>query len=179
MKHLIFTLIFFLSSLTYSQSQFQQFIDHVNSLGDPIAKQAAVDSFMTYARSMGIPFIEDSTANFIYIGTPNSVSVPGDFNGWNMNVWPMIKLSQTNFWYRSENFELDARLDYKFVLNGSTWILDPENPHTCQGGFGQNSELSMPLYVQPWEINYNPNILHGTVVTKVVYSTNVLIQFII
>jgi enterochelin esterase family protein len=173
MKKIFFTLIFILSSLTYSQSQFQQFIDHVNSLGDPVAKQAVVDSFMTYARTQGIPFIEDSTANFIYLGTPNSVSVPGDFNGWNMNVWPMTHLSQTNFWYRSENFELDARLDYKFVLNGSNWILDPENPNTCQGGFGPNSELSMPLYVQPWEINYNPSIVHGTVVTKTIFSTNV------
>ena len=109
---------------------------------------------MTYARTQGIPFIEDSTANFIYLGTPNSVSVPGDFNGWSTSAWPMTHLSQTNFWYRSENFELDARLDYKFVMNGSNWILDPENPNICQGGFGPNSELSMPLYVQPWEINY-------------------------
>ncbi len=171
MKILLFTFYFILSSFTFSQSQFQQFIDHVNSLGDPTAKQAAVDSFMTYARTVGIPFIEDSTANFIYLGNPNSVSVPGDFNGWNMNAWPMTKLSQTNFWYRSENFELDARLDYKFVLNGSNWILDPENPHTCQGGFGPNSELSMPLYVQPWEINYNPNIAHGTLITKTIFST--------
>jgi enterochelin esterase-like enzyme len=173
MKKFLFTFFFVLSSLTFSQSQFQQFIDHVNSLGDPGAKQAAVDSFMTYARTIGIPFIEDSTANFIYLGNPNSVSVPGDFNGWNMNAWPMTKLSQTNFWYRSENFELDARLDYKFVINGSNWILDPENPNICQGGFGPNSELSMPLYVQPWEINYNPSISHGTVLTKTIFSTNV------
>jgi enterochelin esterase family protein len=173
MKLFLFTFFFILSSFTYSQSQFQQFIDHVNSLGDPVAKQAVVDSFMTYARTQGIPFIEDSTANFIYLGTPNSVSVPGDFNGWNMNAWPMTHLSQTNFWYRSENFELDARLDYKFVLNGNSWILDPENPNTCQGGFGPNSELSMPLYVQPWEINYNPNIAHGTVVIKTIFSTTV------
>lgn len=85
----------------------------------------------------------------------------------------MTHLSQTNFWYRSENFELDARLDYKFIINGSTWILDPENPHTCQGGFGPNSELSMPLYIQPWEIKYNPNIAHGTVVVETLFSTNV------
>ncbi|MCU0413013.1 MAG: alpha/beta hydrolase-fold protein [Ignavibacteriaceae bacterium] len=173
MKKIFFTIIFILSSSTFSQSQFQQFISYVNLLGDPVAKQTAVDSFMTFARTQGIPFIEDSTANFIYLGNPNSVSVPGDFNGWSATSWPMTKLSQTNFWYRSENFELDARLDYKFVLNGSNWILDPENPHTCQGGFGPNSELSMPLYVQPWEINYNPNIAHGTVLTKVIFSTNV------
>ena len=171
MKRYLFSLLFFIASFTNAQSQFEQFIDHVNSLGDPVAKQAAVDSFITYARTQGIPFIEDSTANFIYLGYQNSVSVPGDFNGWNMNAWPMTQLSQTNFWYRSENFELDARLDYKFVINGSNWILDPENPNICQGGFGPNSELSMPLYVQPWEIDFNPNIVHGTVVTKTFYST--------
>jgi enterochelin esterase family protein len=127
---------------------------------------------MTYARTQGIPFIEDSTANFIYLGNPNSVTVPGDFNGWSISAWPMTHLSQTNFWYRSENFEMDARLDYKFVLNGNTWILDPENPNTCQGGYGPNSELSMPLFVQPWEIEYNPNISHGTVFQKTIFSTN-------
>ncbi|MBK9099755.1 MAG: T9SS type A sorting domain-containing protein [bacterium] len=176
MKIFLITFYFVLSSLTFSQSQFQEFINHVNSLGDPAAKQSAVDSFMTYARTQGIPFIEDSTANFIYLGNPNSVSVPGDFNGWSATAWPMTKLSETNFWYRSENFELDARLDYKFFIvnnSGSFWILDPENPNTCQGGFGPNSELSMPLYIQPWEINYSSNIQHGTVITKVIYSTNV------
>ena len=173
MKKFFFLFIILTSSHIYSQSQFQNFINHVNSLGDPAAKQAAVDSFMTYARNIGIPFIEDSTANFIYQGDVSSVSVPGDFNDWDTNVWPMTRLNQTDFWYRSANFEMDARLDYKFVLNGGTWILDPENPNTCQGGYGPNSELAMPLYIQPWEIIANPNIQHGTVVSTVIYSTNV------
>ncbi|MEJ2103570.1 MAG: alpha/beta hydrolase-fold protein [Ignavibacteriaceae bacterium] len=171
MKHLYVIIVFLITTLVPAQSQFQQFLNYVNSLGDPVAKQSAVDSFMTYARTQGIPFIEDSTANFIYLGNPSSVTVPGDFNGWSTTVWPMTHLSETNFWYRSENFELDARLDYKFVLNGSTWILDPENPNTCQGGFGPNSELSMPLYIQPWEIEYNPSIEHGTVIQKTIFST--------
>jgi len=173
MKKLIILLTILIASFIPAQSQFQNFINYVNSLGDPAAKHAAVDSFMTYARTVGIPFIEDSTANFIYIGDESSVTVPGDFNGWDMTVWPMTRLYLTNFWYRSEVFEMDARLDYKFVLNGSTWILDPENPNTCQGGFGPNSELSMPLYMQPWEIEYNPNIQHGTLVPRLIYSTNV------
>ena len=113
MKKLLPILLVVLSFTLNAQSQFQQFIDYVNSLGDPVAKQAAVDSFMTYARTQGIPFIEDSTANFIYLGIANSISVPGDFNGWSTSAWQMTHLSQTNFWYRSENFELDGRLDYK------------------------------------------------------------------
>jgi len=130
MKHFYLIIVFLISTLVPAQSQFQQFINYVNSLGDPAAKQAAVDSFMTYARTVGIPFIEDSSANFIYQGTPSTVTVPGDFNGWSMTAWPMTHLSQTNFWYRSEIFEMDARLDYKFILDGSNWILDPENPNT-------------------------------------------------
>jgi len=173
MKKLILLISILMMSSLVAQSQFQQFINYVNSLGDPAAKQAAVDSFMTYTRSQGIPFIEDSTANFIYLGNPNSITVPGDFNGWNTTSWPMTNLIQTNFWYRSENFELDARLDYKFILDGSNWILDPENPNICTGGYGPNSELSMPLYIQPWEINYNPNIEHGIIIQETIFSINV------
>ncbi|MCW8811169.1 MAG: hypothetical protein OQK64_09455, partial [Ignavibacteriaceae bacterium] len=76
MRQLYLSLIFLFSTLLPAQSQFQQFINYVNSLGDPTEKQAVVDSFMTYARTVGIPFIEDSTANFIYLGNPNSVTVP-------------------------------------------------------------------------------------------------------
>jgi enterochelin esterase-like enzyme len=177
MKHIFLALIFFLSCSIQGQSQFQDFINHVNSLPDSASKAATIDSFMTYARTVGIPFIEDSTANFIYLGNPNTVTLPGDFNDWNTTAWPMTKLSQTNFWYRSEIFEMDARLDYKFLLNGSDWILDPENPHTCEGGYGPNSELAMPLYIQPWEIEYNPDISHGTVVNKVIYSSNVGLNY--
>ncbi|HRN25426.1 MAG: T9SS type A sorting domain-containing protein [Ignavibacteriaceae bacterium] len=173
MKKLLFALVLLLTPIIYSQSLFQQFVNHVNSLSDPAQKTAAVDSFMIYARTVGIPFIEDSTVNFIYRGNVTSVAAAGDFNGWSQNSWLLTKLSQTNFWYRTQTFELDARLDYKFVLNGNNWILDPENPHTCSGGFGPNSELSMPLYIQPWEIQYNANIPHGTLTTKILYSTNV------
>ncbi|MDX1371831.1 MAG: hypothetical protein R3321_05140, partial [Nitrososphaeraceae archaeon] len=58
-----------------------------------------VDSFMVIARAQGIPFIEESTANFLYLGNVTSVGVPGDFNGWDPAGAAMQKLSQTNFWY--------------------------------------------------------------------------------
>jgi enterochelin esterase family protein len=127
---------------------------------------------MTYARSVGIPFIEDNEANFIYLGNVSNISVAGDFNGWNNNSDMMTKLAETRFWYRTKVFELNARLDYKFVRNGNDWILDPENPNICTGGFGANSEIAMPDYIQPWEIEYNSIISHGTVEVKNLFSTN-------
>lgn len=172
MKKLISLLILIFFVSVYPQNEFQRFINHVNSLSNQTLKTAAVDSFITYARTRGIPFITGDSANFIYRGNVTSISIAGDFNSWNPS-WNMINLPQTNFWYYSRVFESDARLDYKFVTNGSTWILDPENPKQVMGGFGPNSELAMPMYVQPWEINYRPNISRGTVVNKTIFSVNV------
>lgn len=172
MKFYLTIILIAVSFHLQAQNQFQQFIAYVNSLSDPTLKQAAVDSFITYARTKGIPFITGDSANFIYRGNVSSISLAGDFNGWTPN-WNLTNLPGTNFWYYSKIFESDARLDYKFVRNGNDWILDPENPKQVVGGFGPNSELAMPEYIQPWEINYQSNIPHGIVVNRTIYSVNV------
>jgi enterochelin esterase family protein len=142
---------------------FNAFVKRVNAAPQQ-DKQAFVDSFLSSVPSF--PFIEENTiANYIYTGTVGSVSVPGDANGWNSNLFPMTQLEGTQLWYRQAVYESEARLDYKFVLNGSNWILDPRNPNTVTGGFGPNSELAMPAYVQPPEIEFNPGIPQGTVHT--------------
>jgi len=148
---------------------FRAFVERVNSVPNN-QKQAIIDSFMNAAPSF--PFIEEEQiVYYIYQGTTNSVNVPGDANEWNQNAFPMTKLDGTIFWYREAVFESDARLDYKFVLNGTNWILDPLNPHQVSGGFGPNSELAMPDYIQPPEIQYYPNIPHGTIHTFSFTST--------
>jgi enterochelin esterase family protein len=156
-----------------AQSNFQNFLNRVNSITDSTAKAAVIDSFMNYARTEGIPYIEDNTANFIYRGTASIVNVAGDFNGWNPSSTSMTNLYETNFFYYSKNFEMNARLDYKFVTNGGTWILDPENLNKVAGGFGPNSELAMPEFIQPWEIKYKSGINHGSVVYRTIYSNSV------
>ncbi|MBI5475432.1 MAG: T9SS type A sorting domain-containing protein [Ignavibacteriales bacterium] len=148
-------------------SNFQLFINRVNS-APAQDRTAIVDSFMLAVPSF--PFIEDPVAHFIYRGNVTSVNVPGDANGWSSSGYPMIKLSTTDFWYTSQVFESDARLDYKFILNGSSWILDPRNPHIVSGGYGPNSELAMPQYVQPWEIQYRSAIPYGRTEAKTIYS---------
>lgn len=167
----ILLLIILLNTYLAAQTQFIEFINHVNNLPDSL-KPAAVDSFINFARTQGIPFIEEDDANFIYRGNASSVSAAGDFNGWSNSADALTKLQGTNFWYLTKSFEMNARLDYKFVRNGNDWILDPENPDVCNGGFGPNSELAMPEYIQPWEIKYNSDIEHGSVQVKNIFSTN-------
>ena len=163
MKRLIIYFLFCVNTF-FAQSEFQNFISHVNSLSTDLDKSAAVDSFIAYAKTKGIPFIENNTANFIYRSNVSRIQLAGDMTGWNPHPRDFSKLAGTNFFYFSADYEKNARLDYKFIINSSNWILDPENPHRVNGGFGPNSELAMPDYIQPWEINYKNNIQHGQIV---------------
>jgi enterochelin esterase family protein len=149
-------------------SQFRAFKEQVEA-AQPGERPAIVDSFMSAVPSF--PFIEEGKfVYFLYRGSTNSVNVPGDANNWNTVASPMTRLSDTNLFYWQDIFEPDARLDYKFVLNGSNWILDPLNPRTVLGGFGPNSELVMPAYVDSPEIEYYQTIPHGTLHDTTVHS---------
>jgi enterochelin esterase family protein len=137
----------------------------------PLERAAIVDSFM--ASVPAFPLIEqDTLATFLYRGNASAVNVPGDPNGWNSSGLPMARLSTTDLFYCTAHFPRDARLDYKYLLNGSTWILDPLNHYQVMGGFGPNSELRMPGYVPPPEIVFDPSIPHGRLFDTTFYSTN-------
>lgn len=164
-KLLLFFFFLIFAVVPRAQSEIDYFIEHVNSLTDSISKISAVDSFMNYAKAKGIPFIENNIANFIYLGNDSSVNIAGDFTNWNHDI-SMKKLKGTDFFYYSRKFEPNARLDYKLIINNKNWILDPNNSGKVSGGYGQNSELAMPNYIQPWEINYNQKIKHGKIVLK-------------
>ncbi len=171
MIRLLIIIFIILTGFINAQNEFQSFLNRVNSLSSQTEKNAVIDSFIVYARTKGIPFIESNTANFIYRNNVSSVALAGDMNGWNPANNNLQRLSGTDFFYISKNYELNARLDYKYVINGSTWILDPENPNKVSGGYGPNSELAMPEYIQPWEIVYDSNIQHGTTESFLFYST--------
>jgi len=154
----------------FAQPQFLQFVARVNAITDINVKAATIDSFMSVQQSAGFPAQEDSFAIFIRRSSANSVSVAGDFNNWSATASALQKLNGTNFFYFIKAFELNARLDYKFVENGSSWILDPLNPKTVNGGYGPNSELAMSGYIQPWEIVFHPVTPAGTITNRTVYS---------
>jgi enterochelin esterase family protein len=164
------SILFFciLISQTIQAGNFEQFINYVNLL--PVnERQAKVDSFMN--ANPILPYLEDDTAVFfIYQGTATSLEIAGDFTGWNPAM-PMTGITGTNFYYSPAHYETDARLDYKFVIDGN-WILDPKNPHTCTGGFGPNSELRMPGYIVPPEISWYSIIPHGIIRDTSFYSSN-------
>ncbi len=166
-KYLLFLLLL-ATVFTVRGQSFQSFIDRLTAL--PVyQRQAVVDSFMNAGHTF--PYTENETlVHFIYNAPAQSMAIAGDATGWNPALI-MLTFQGTTFWYFSCNYESDARLDYKFVKDGSDWILDPLNPRTCVGGYGPNSELRMPAYVSPPEIVYYNNIPHGTVKDTLFNST--------
>ncbi|MGA9408537.1 MAG: alpha/beta hydrolase-fold protein [Bacteroidota bacterium] len=158
----LFLFIIVHSATSQTGPAFNSFLHRIES-EDTSRRAAIADSFMTARRPKGFPIAEDSMAFFIYRGKVDSIiTVTGDYTQWSANGDPMTNISATNLYYVGKKFEPDARIDYKFIKDGN-WMLDTLNPHIIKGGFGQNSELAMPSYVQPVEIQYNPAIPHGTI----------------
>ena len=80
----------------------------------------------------GIEFTYDDT-------NAGSVSLAGDFNNWNMNAEPLIQ-DEDGVW--RVVVELGpGEYEYKFVVNGTEWIADPDNPRVV-GDYG-NSGLTV------------------------------------
>ena len=163
---LIISLLFVLLHLAASQSR-QSFNGLIQRIAaeDPSKRSAVVDSFMAAQTSKGFPVTIDSMAYFVFRGkVDSSIAVTGDHTQWSPTGDSMMNVSATDLYYFGRKFEPDARIDYKFIKDGN-WILDPLNSHAVNGGFGQNSELAMPSYLQPATIGYNPAIPHGSLST--------------
>ena len=156
---------------------FSSFISHLDSLtniSDSQMRDSSITSFWNSLRAEEkIPFILGDSVAFLYRGNASKVSWAGDFNGWNPSAseYQGKKVGSSNIWLCVASFPRDARLDYKIVLNGSNWMLDPENPHQQWSGFGPNSELRMPDWVYPEETIKRHWIQHGELSdTKNIYS---------
>lgn len=75
-------------------------------------------------------------------GELQSVHVAGTFNNWSNSADPM-KLEGTRQWRLTKALPAGMH-QYKFVLNGSTWITDPRSKKDVDDGNGNtNSELNL------------------------------------
>jgi enterochelin esterase family protein len=152
----------------YSFSSFSDFLSQANEI-DSADLNAVAQEFLD---TLDFPVIENNTTvYFVYQGEADRISLAGDINGWQPDVNTFDLLLNTDIWYLRMDFEhSDTRIDYKFVVDGN-WRLDPLNPNRIAGGYGDNSELALPDYVQPWEVEENPDALKGTLISQTISST--------
>jgi enterochelin esterase family protein len=130
--------------------------------------------------SNDIPFVRHDSVLFLYKGSGSKVQWAGDFNGWSPTSTGFTgqELDSIPIWKLKRYFPSDARLDYKIVVNGSTWKLDPANNYVQYSGFGPNSELRMgdwesdPITfsidgstsgeLSDWKLIYSENLAYTT-----------------
>jgi enterochelin esterase family protein len=116
---------------------------------------AEVDDFVSAFPET--PVIEGNRAYLYWRGEAKRVQWIGDHNGWVRETAPdLTRVPGTDVWWGSMEFPATARIDYKLLVDGESWILDPRCPGTCAGGYGPNSELRMPGYRPPPELIPSP-----------------------
>ena len=137
---------------------------------------AAAERFASCAKREGTPLLfpapvdRDVRALFVFRSAAPRVFLAGDVNGWSTSAQPLEKLAGTDLHVRELDVVDGARLDYKFVVGGTEWTLDPWNPRTMAGGFGPNSELRTPAYVPPREVEARPGMPAGRFEERTVES---------
>ncbi len=147
---------------------FDDFLRRVAAAASPAAKSNLVDEYLACVKGTDAPLMEKGTkdgfgrAIFLYRGAASLVALAGDMNGWTPNE-AFTQVSGTNLYYIAREYELDARLDYKFVLNDKNWIFDPLNSRRIAENLGPSSYFTMPDYSVPPELEPGPSLLHGAI----------------
>lgn len=129
---------------------FERWVGAVKAL--PVAaRQHEVD--VRIDATLTTPLVDRQRAVLLWRGEAERVQWIGDASQWDPGSSPdLARVEGTDLWWFSRPLDPAARLDYKFLLNGKDWILDPRCLRQVVGGYGPNSELRMPDYVPPREI---------------------------
>jgi len=110
-----------------------------------------------------MPLVFGNTAVFLFRGEAEKVEWRGDFSDWGESwLGHGERLGDTDIWRKTVQLLPGSRLDYKIVLDGKTWLLDPLNPHRQIGGYGANSEARMPDWVPSEWVTRRPDTRRGT-----------------
>ena len=137
-------------------------------------------SYLRLKAEKKIPFVYEDSVAFLFEGKATSVAWMGDFNGWGYDktfVNHGKKIPNTYIWVLKAKFPKNARLDYKILIDGNNWIIDPENQHhqwSGVGGGSPNSELRMPDWKEDAEQQVNNKIAHGTVKNDILFNSKIL-----
>lgn len=103
-------------------------------------------AFAEALKSEASPIIRAPWVTFVYRGPGKEVEVVGEFTDWDKRGYKMRPLAGTGPQYLSMQFPSDARIEYKFIVDGE-WQLDPLNPNKKDNGVGgENNFFTMPGY---------------------------------
>ncbi len=186
MKTKLLAILLFISTKSISQDyspfknawlQLHQF----SKIADSAKQETEIENWFNALKNESqIPLVVEDSVMFLYRGKVKSISWMGDFNGWGHDekfINRGTQIANTNLWFLKASFPKDARLDYKIVLNGSDYIIDPENQRQQWSGVGggsPNSELRMPLWKEDPELQERKDTEHGNVHHDILFYSKIL-----
>lgn len=159
---------------TQHNSEFSQISARIKSATE------ANQLYDSLSATVSIPFTRHDSVLFLYRGQAKTVEWMGDFNGWGYSKEFYNKGKQvdgTNLWYLKCAFPTDARLDYKILVNGTSWLLDPENKNLQWSGVGggsPNSELRMPDWKEDPVVIEREEVPKGKIIRDLLFNSSIL-----
>ena len=109
-------------------------------------KEARNDLYRTGLRRPTSPFVRGRVVTFYYHdvdGEAHTVAVAGEFNDWDPEANPLV-WQAPGLWSTRIRVDAPGRYSYKFVINGTRWVVDPENLNREPDGYGgQNARVNV------------------------------------
>jgi enterochelin esterase-like enzyme len=128
-----------------------------------IPPDLADKDFLKQLESSQSPIINGNWVTFIYRGKAKSIELMSDLTGWGQ---PGLKLKQVpgkEIRYLSVKVADDARIEYKYLIQGN-WRLDSLNPNRVDNGIGGlNNFFVMPEYRPSEWAQLHDDIQHGRI----------------
>ncbi|GHN01259.1 hypothetical protein WSM22_27480 [Cytophagales bacterium WSM2-2] len=156
-------------------------LNEVAAIADSAQRNTEINKWWSdLSKQNQIPLIVEDSVAFLYQGDAKTVSWVGDFNGWGYDKNfknTGVLIPNTRIWILKTSFAKDARLDYKLILDGNNYILDPENQYQQWSGVGggsPNSELRMPSWKESQELATHNDFPHGTIKQDILFSSKIL-----
>jgi cyclomaltodextrinase / maltogenic alpha-amylase / neopullulanase len=72
--------------------------------------------------------------------TATSVSLVGDFNDWDRSATPLVRSNGDGLWSVTVPLET-GRYRYSFLLDGTTWLQDPNGVPAIEDEFGRPNSV--------------------------------------
>ncbi len=130
----------------------------------PAAAQARADAlWQALVAGRRVPLILGQQVVFFYKGDAGQVEWRGAFNGWGAPGLRGGRIGQTDLWTGQIELPAASRVEYKIVLNGQDWIVDPANPNAQVSGLtGDNNVVIMPGFSVSDESDRRAGVTPGT-----------------
>lgn len=110
-------------------------------------KEAENDRYRRGMKRFSSPYVQGRKVTFYYENAhAQSVALAGDFTEWRPDREFLTRLPNSSTWVLEKEFPFKGLYTYKFVIDGKTWIPDPECENREPDGFGgMNTRLNLYL----------------------------------